>query len=65
VTHALFWANMAELRVVRRLHQILMVLRRTRVVAGDMQMLAVSSCYWKQLLHKAVELVTVAIRVII
>lgn len=39
--HALLRADMAKLRVVRRLHEVLRLLRRARVVADEMQVLAV------------------------
>jgi hypothetical protein len=39
--HALFWADVAKLRVVGRLHKMLRLLRRSRVIADQMKVLAV------------------------
>jgi hypothetical protein len=59
--HALFWADVAKLRVVGRLHKMLRLLRRSRVVADQMKVLAVVGGDGEGLLHEAVRFVAVAI----
>jgi len=59
--HALFWADVAKLRVVGRLHEMLRLLRRTGVVADQMQVLTVVCGDGERLLHEAVGFVAVAI----
>jgi hypothetical protein len=60
--HALFGTDVAKLRVVGWLHEMLRLLRRARVVADEMQVLAVVCGYREGLLHQAIRLVSVAVR---
>lgn len=60
--HALLGANVTELRVVGRLHEVLRLLRGSRVVADEVEVLAVVGGNREGLLHEAVRFVAVAIR---
>jgi hypothetical protein len=60
--HALFWADVAKLRVIGWLHEMLGLLRRAGVVADEMQVLTVVRRDRERLLHQTIRLVTVAIR---
>lgn len=59
--HSLFRADVAKLRVVGGLHEMLRLLRRSGVIADQMKVLAVVGGDGEGLLHEAVGLVAVAI----
>lgn len=59
--HALFRANVAKLGVVRRLHEVLRLLGRARVIADEVQVLAVVGGDRERLLHETIRLVAVAV----